>query len=66
MLCLNSLFSLSGKFDNQIPCFPCAVATLHLLTILSMPTGYEFPLASFLSKNGGVGGVCRQKRIYDT
>ena len=24
----NSLFSLSGKSKNQIPCFPCSVATL--------------------------------------
>ena len=23
------VFSLSGKMDFQIPCFPCAVATLH-------------------------------------
>ena len=23
------VFSLSGKIDNQIPCFPCAVATLN-------------------------------------
>ena len=22
------MFSLSGKIENQIPCFPCAVATL--------------------------------------
>ena len=28
VLHLNSLFSLSGKSDYQIPCFPCAVATL--------------------------------------
>ena len=26
----NSLFSLSGKSKNQIPCFLCAVATLIL------------------------------------
>ena len=25
------MFSLSGKSKNQIPCFPCAVATLHTL-----------------------------------
>ena len=25
------VFSLSGKSDNQIPCFPWAVATLDLL-----------------------------------
>ena len=24
------VFSLSGKSDNKIPCFPCAVATLFL------------------------------------
>ena len=24
------VFPLSGKLDNQIPCFPCAVATLEL------------------------------------
>ena len=24
------VFSLSGKSDNQIPCFPCAVATLEI------------------------------------
>ena len=29
------VFSLSGKTDNQIPCFPCAVATLIIL--LSLP-----------------------------
>ena len=23
------VFSLSGKMDLQIPCFPCAVATLN-------------------------------------
>ena len=28
VLYLNSLFSISGKIDHQIPCFPCAVATL--------------------------------------
>ena len=27
------VFSVSGKSKNQIPCFPCAVATLLLLTI---------------------------------
>ena len=32
VLYLNSLFSLSGKSDNQIPCFPCAVATLTFHT----------------------------------
>ena len=25
------VFSLSGKSKNQIPCFPCAVATLKLI-----------------------------------
>ena len=25
------VFSLSGKSDNQIPCFPCAVATLNMI-----------------------------------
>ena len=25
------VFSLSGKSKNQIPCFPCAVATLNLV-----------------------------------
>ena len=25
------MFSLSGKIDNQIPCFPCAVAILFFL-----------------------------------
>ena len=24
------VFSLSGKSENQIPCFPCAVATLNV------------------------------------
>ena len=28
VLYLNSVFSLSGKSENQIPCFLCAVATL--------------------------------------
>ena len=28
------MFSLSGKSKNQIPCFPCAVATL---TVQGMP-----------------------------
>ena len=30
------VFSLSGKIDNQIPCFPCAVATLFYVGILKM------------------------------
>ena len=25
------VFSLSGKMDIQIPCFPCAVATLNII-----------------------------------
>ena len=25
------VFSMSGKIDNQIPCFPCAVATLSVV-----------------------------------
>ena len=29
----NSVFSLSGKSNNQIPCFPCAVATLSFVRI---------------------------------
>ena len=28
------VFSLSGKFDNQIPCFPCAVATLFMYSAI--------------------------------
>ena len=28
------VFSLSGKSKNQIPCFPCAVATLDMLLII--------------------------------
>ena len=27
------VFSLSGKTDDQIPCFPCAVATLLLVVL---------------------------------
>ena len=34
MFYLNSLFSLSGKIDNQIPSFPYAVATL--LTVITL------------------------------
>ena len=30
-------FSLSGKSDNQIPCFPCAVATLSLTLRVTLP-----------------------------
>ena len=29
------LFSLSGKSKNQIPCFPCAVATLINVAVVS-------------------------------
>ena len=28
------MFSLSGKIDNQIPCFLCAMATLTLVWIV--------------------------------
>ena len=31
------MFSLSGKMDFQIPCFPCAVATLIIQPIFSSP-----------------------------
>ena len=27
------MFSLSGKMDFQIPCFPCAVATLWMYSV---------------------------------
>ena len=27
------VFSLAGKIDNQIPCFPCAVATLYVFVL---------------------------------
>ena len=33
ILLANSLFSLSGKMDFQIPCCTCAMATLHLVTL---------------------------------
>ena len=29
------VFSLSGKSKNQIPCFPCAVATLNVVLIIT-------------------------------
>ena len=28
------VFSLSGKVDSQIPCFPCAVATLNVIQLI--------------------------------
>ena len=31
------MFSLSGKCKNQIPCFPCAVATLGLVAVRKLP-----------------------------
>ena len=48
------VFSLSGKSDNQIPCFPCAVATLYdYLTCLIIS---EIDIICFGAITGGGGG----------
>ena len=45
------VFSLSGKMDFQIPCFPCAVATLynHAFTtcFITKPQGGQIGLNEF-------------------
>ena len=66
------VFSLSGKSKNQIPCFPCAVATLTVIGRLgprvvkerfwSVPI-FIFPSTSSTLVQGlllkhCVGGVC--------
>ena len=35
------VFSLSGKSENQIPCFPCTVATLSTVTLQVRQHLYE-------------------------
>ena len=41
------VFSLSGKSKNQIPCFPCAVATLVLFSVQYLKTPYDTVFINF-------------------
>ena len=54
------MFSLSGKSKNQIPCFPCAVATLPLS--LGCVLGYSSPSLPDLATDGLLVGT--QKSWY--
>ena len=55
------VFSLSGKMDFQIRCFPCAVATM----IMSFPMG-DIPVSGPMFLLGGTlvphGGKCLRMR----
>ena len=46
------MFSLSGKSKNQIPCFPCAVATLSNLPGISVADP-GFPRGGGANPKGG-------------
>ena len=49
------VFSLSGKMDFQIPCFPCAVATLFSPEGLSNSYLYKNIKLMWLPSNGDFG-----------
>ena len=48
------VFSLSGKRKNQIPCFPCAVATLLLFGSKSLTGTIEINLVKSLHEYGRI------------
>ena len=53
------VFSLSGKMDFQIPCFPCAVATLyHITAEIRRRSGTNPEYNPQLNPSGAVGIRC--------
>ena len=59
------VFSLSGKSDNKIPCFPCAVATLLTLSSDEHLHRYWKVLTMFLLKRGANGSFSEPNWWHD-